>query len=78
MLKNITFSAEEQMIEAARARASAEKTTLNEKFRRWIESYARDESEGEKRLARHLDLMERLAHISTGGRKFSRDEMNER
>ena len=33
MLKNITFSAEEQIIEAARARARDEKTTLNEKFR---------------------------------------------
>ncbi len=32
MLKNITFSADEELIEAARARAHAEKTTLNEKF----------------------------------------------
>jgi hypothetical protein len=78
MLKNITFSAEEEIIEAARARARAEKTTLNEKVRGWLEDYARDKAEGEKRLSRHLDLMERLSHISTGGRKFSRDEMNER
>ena len=29
MLKNITFSADDELIEAARARAHAEKTTLN-------------------------------------------------
>ena len=78
MLKNITFSADEKLIEAARDRARAEKTTLNEKFRLWLEDYVRAEDEGEKRLARHLKTMERLRHIDTGGRKFSRDEMNER
>jgi len=41
MLKNITFSAEEQIIEAARARSRAEKTTLNERARSWLENYVR-------------------------------------
>ena len=39
-MKNITLSAEESLIEAARARARAEQTTLNEEFRRWLASYA--------------------------------------
>ena len=39
-MKNITFSADEHLIEAARRRASSENTTLNEQFRLWLESYA--------------------------------------
>ncbi len=78
MLKNITLSAEETLIEAARARARAEKTTLNEKFRRWLEEYALDEEEGELRAAAFRETMEKLKHVSTGGRKFTRDDMNER
>jgi hypothetical protein len=33
-MKNITLSADEKLIEAARARAQAEQTSLNEQFRR--------------------------------------------
>ncbi|HXW21753.1 MAG TPA: hypothetical protein VEK14_02495 [Rhodomicrobium sp.] len=55
MLKNITFSAEEQIIEAARARA--EKTTLNEKVRSWLENYARNQAESNSVLDRHLQTM---------------------
>jgi hypothetical protein len=33
-MKNITFSADEMLIEAARERARSQKTTLNEQFRR--------------------------------------------
>ncbi len=78
MLKNITLSADELLIEAARARARAEKTTLNEKFRHWLEDYARDEAGGERRATAFRETMEKLKHVSTGGRKFTRDEMNER
>jgi len=41
-LKNITLSADEKLIEAARARA--ERTTLNEQFRDWLAAYARERS----------------------------------
>ena len=40
-MKNITLSADERLIEAARARALAERTTLNEQFREWLMEYAR-------------------------------------
>ncbi len=80
MLKdfNITLSAEEALIEKARAKALAGKTTLEEEIRRWLEEYAREETEGQRLLARHLETMARLKHVSTGGRKFTREEMNER
>jgi hypothetical protein len=78
MLKNITFSAEDALIEAARARARQEDTTLNEKVREWLEAYARKETEGERRVAAFREAMEKLKHIDSGGRKYTRDEMNER
>jgi hypothetical protein len=78
MLKNITFSAEEQIIEAARARARAEKTTLNEKVRSWLENYARDQAESDSVLDRHLQTMARLKGKVVIGRKLTRDELNER
>jgi hypothetical protein len=74
-MKNITFSADEKLIEAARDRARAEHTTLNEEFRRWLENYARRRQQAETAMA----VMEELRRYArTGGRRFTRDEMNER
>ena len=39
-VKNITLSADEGLIEAARRRAAAERTTLNAEFRMWLAEYA--------------------------------------
>jgi hypothetical protein len=73
-MKNITFSADERLIEAARERARRERTTLNSEFRRWLESYASPRDADDIRR-----LLERLrSYAGTGGRKFTRDEMNER
>ncbi len=74
-MKNITLSADENLIEAARRRAQTERTTLNAQFRLWLESYAG--------LGRQADMALAAIHtlqgsIFTGGRKFTRDEMNER
>jgi len=76
-MKNITLSADENLIEAARARARAEHTTLNEQFRRWLRDYARRDKEKEIEEAKAL-LEHIRSYAGTGGRKFSRDEMNER
>lgn len=75
MLKNITLSADEQLIEAARARARDENTTLNEQFRRWLATYARRGTQAQLAWDTIADLRK---HIRTGGRTFSRDEMHER
>lgn len=73
-MKNITFTAEEDLIQAAREQAAAEGSSLNEQFRRWLEQYAR-----KRQAARALDSIDRMrAYVRTGGRKFTRDEMNER
>lgn len=80
MLKNITLSAEERHIEAARQRAREQNTTLNAEFRKWLEFYASEKDERAERLRKYNDLMERIekSGVSSGGRKFTREEMNER
>ncbi len=74
-MKNVTLSADEKLIEAARQRARSEHTTLNAVFRRWLEHYAMCQDK-----ARAYDsLMQELRQrVKTGGRKFTREEMHER
>lgn len=73
MMKNITLSADETLIEQARQRAVAEHTTLNELFRAWLARYASQPVAADQ----YERLMVRLRHVQPG-RKFSREEMNER
>lgn len=75
-LKNITMSAEPDLIAIARSEAQAHKTTLNQMFRDWLAEIAARrnrslQSEVEAVFARNADTV-------NAGRKFSRDEMNER
>ena len=74
-MKNITLSADENLIEAARRRAVAEHTTLNAQFRLWIEHYAGREQQAAEAMRVIRELQ---GSIFTGGRKFTRDQMNER
>jgi hypothetical protein len=73
-MKNITLSAEENLIEAARQRAAIEHTTLNEQFRIWLAEYARKQEQ-----LRFYDetIMELRGKLKVG-RKLTREEMNER
>lgn len=73
-MKNITLSAEESLIEAARARARAEHTTLNEVFRRWLAGYAQTDA----RMQRYEAAMAQVRGRMKVGRKLDRDAMNER
>ena len=72
-MKNITFSADEDLIEQARMIARAQKKTLNTAFREWLLQFTQRTGN-----AQEFDsLMKRLRHVQAG-RHFSRDEMNER
>lgn len=75
-MKNITLSADDQLIEAARARARAraEHSTLNEKFRAWLAFYAGTPD----RLRRYEETMALVRGKVVIGAKLNRDEMNER
>jgi len=73
MLKNITLSADEELIRKAREKAQREHTTLNETFRGWLRQYVNAEAR-----AREFDaLMQSLDYVRPW-RTFSREEMNER
>ena len=73
MLKNITLSAEEGLIEKARDKDRRERTTLYATFRQWLHQYV---SRGAK-TADYSSFMESLSYARPGN-KFSRDELNER
>jgi hypothetical protein len=72
-MKNVTLSADEHLIEQARHVARSQHKTLNAAFREWLEQYT-----AEAGNALEFDaLMQRLHHVRPG-RRFSRDDMNER
>jgi hypothetical protein len=72
-MKNITLSADEDLIEQARLVARSQRRTLNAAFREWLMQFAAQSGNGQEVDA----LMRRLRHVSAG-RRFSREEMNER
>ena len=73
-MKNITLSADDALIEAARQRAASERTTLNEQFRRWLADYV-----GRKRqAAKAKQVMQELQGRLQVGRRLTRQEVNER
>ena len=72
-MKNITLSADEDLIEQARLVARSQRKTLNTAFREWLVQFTSQAGN-----VRELDsLMKRLRHVKAG-RRFTRDEMNER
>jgi hypothetical protein len=73
-MKNVTLSAEEHLIEAARERARAENTTLNEQFRAWLAEYAGTRD----RMQRYESVMAKVRGKLDVGRKLTRAERNER
>jgi hypothetical protein len=74
-MRNITLSAEPDVIDDARAQAARENTTINEQFRLWLLSYAKRGSRAEAAMA-SIEALQK--HVNTGGKKFTREEMNER
>jgi hypothetical protein len=73
MMKNITLSAEESLIQQARRLANNENKSLNDLFREWLARYVAQPGAEEQYLA----LMSNLSHVQAG-QTFSREEMNER
>lgn len=72
-MKNITLSADEDLIERARSVARARRTTLNAAFREWLAQFTAASGD----VQGYDALMKRLKHVDAG-RHFNRDEMNER
>jgi hypothetical protein len=72
-MRNITLSADEHLIEQARLLAKAQHKTLNALFREWLGQLTAQSGGAQEFDA----LMKRLKHVDAG-RRFTRDEMNER
>lgn len=72
-MKNITLSADEDLIERARLIAREQRRTLNEAFREWLGQFSQSAGDAQGFDA----LMQRMQHVNAG-RRFSRDELNER
>ena len=73
MLKNITLSADEQLIKKARKKAQQEHTTLNATFRQWLRQYVQHTT----KTVDYVAFMDSLKYV-TPGKKFTREELNER
>ena len=71
--KNITLTADEDLIKRARMRAIEQKTSLNVVFRQWLKRYASTAAPEED----YRRLMKQLKAVDSGG-TFTRDEMNSR
>jgi hypothetical protein len=72
-MRNITLSADEDLIEQARLVARAQHKTLNIAFREWLQQFAAQAGN----VQEFNSLMKRLDYVKAG-RRFTRDEMNER
>ncbi len=75
MLTNITFSAEKTVLERARARAVKKHTTINQEFRLWLERYVAADND---QVLRDFDATMSKMNYAVAGKKFTRDELNER
>jgi hypothetical protein len=73
-MKNITLSADEDLIERARYTAQSQHKTLNAAFREWLEDFVAKSGN----LAEYHQLMERLLRRVRSSGPYTRDEMNER
>ncbi|MBN8222205.1 MAG: antitoxin [Spirochaetes bacterium] len=71
-MTNVTFKAEEPLIRKARLRAKTENRSLNDVFVDWLKVYA-----GQNQTTDYYEIKKKFSHIKSG-RKFTRDEMNER
>lgn len=71
-IKNITLSAEEELIHLARVKALSEKKTLNSYFREWLSRFV-----GKNSNVDYSKLMQYLSHVQAG-KHFTRDELNAR
>lgn len=72
-MKNITLSADEDLIERARSIARGQRTTLNAAFREWLAQFAQSAGDAQGFDA----LMKQMRHVDAGGH-FNRNELNER
>jgi hypothetical protein len=75
-MKNITLSAQDHLLAEARKKAANNGTTLNSLFREWLIQYTTDQQR-DQAVENFYRLMNKTSYVRVG-RKFTREEMNER
>ena len=84
-MENLSVSVDERLLKVARQRAARERTTVELQVCQWLEGYAKGpdcfRQPGQRRqeveqIMAEIDAMSKT--VSFGGRKFTREEMNER
>ena len=71
--KNVTFRIQEDLLKKARAKALKEHQSLNKLVSQWLKNYAA----GKGQQMDYMSFMAKLDNIKIG-KKFTREEMNER
>lgn len=70
---NVTFAINDHLVRKARAKASRQNSSLNRVFGDWLQHYVEQDA-----AARNFDAVMRELARTKAGKRFSRDEMNER
>ena len=73
MIKNITFNAEDFLLKKAREKAMRERKSLNGVFREWLGRYV-----GQEDVSKNYRVLMKSMKYVVPGKKFSREELNER
>lgn len=73
-LRNLTMSADPELIDRARRKAESRQTTLNGEFRIWLSTYSDENTPTQNDIEKVLDQM---AYFQAGPRP-GREELNER
>ena len=72
-MKNITLSAEEDLIAGAREVARMRKSSVNQLFREWLSDLVKQRDREER-----LQILDERTHYARAGGPFSREDMNGR
>lgn len=75
MLKNITLSIDEELLQRARKKASSENQVLNNLFRQWMADYAQDR---DLMADQFMEFKNELVKKKFTVQKSTRDERHER
>ncbi len=76
-MRNITVSRDDELIRRAKVRAAMEDSSVSAVVRRFLEGYARTETEFERLRRRELELYAQIEHFDASDR-LSRDEIYDR
>lgn len=72
---SVTVVADRALMKAARERALRERSTLEDEIQKWLEEYVQRDEQVRRALAT-IDSLRKT--VRTGGKRFTREELNER